>query len=61
MGGAQQRGFENERELGSTSDGSNESAERNRKLESLGAMEFERARTLLCACCGWVNVFVSLA
>ena len=55
------RGFENERELGSTSDGSDEGAESDRKLESLGAMDFEWARELLCVCCGWVTVFVSLA
>ena len=61
MGRAQQRGVESRRELGSTSDGSNESAERNRKLESLGAMEFESDRQLLCVCCGWVTIFVSHA
>ena len=54
----QQSGFENKRELGSASDGSDESE---RKLESLGAMEFERARKLLCMCCGWVTVFVLIA
>ena len=61
MGGAKQIGFGNERELESTSDGSAKSAESDRKLESLGAMGCEWARKRLCACCGWVTGFVSLA
>ena len=63
MGRAQQRGFENEKELGSMSDGSDgsdEGAESDRKLESLGAMEFEWERELLCVRCGWVTVLYRL-
>ena len=61
MSGVQERGFENERELESTSDGRDESVESDRKLEILGAMGCEWARKRLCACCGWVTGFVSLA
>ena len=45
------RGCEGERELVGKSD------ESERELESLGAMEAEFARRLLCACYGWGNRF----
>ena len=45
------RGCEGERELVGKSD------EGERELESLGAMEAEFARRLLCARCGWGNYF----
>ena len=45
------RGCEGERELVGKSD------ESERELESLGAMEAECARRLLCVCCGWGNCF----
>ena len=44
-----QRGYEDKSEHVSKSD---VSAESERRLESLGAMEFECARKLLCVCCG---------
>ena len=56
-----QRGYEDKRKSESKSDGSDESAESERKSEGLGAMEFWCARSLLCVRCGWVAVFVSLA
>ena len=43
------RGYEGETELLGKSD------EGERELESLGAMEAEFARRLLCAGCGWGN------
>ena len=45
------KGYEDERELVGKSD------EGERELESLGAMEAECARRLLCARCGWGNCF----
>ena len=49
------RGYEGERELVGKSD------EGERELESLGAMEAEFARKLLCACCVWGNRFYAIA
>ena len=47
-----QRGYEDKSEHVSKSDGSDESTKSDNRLESLGAMEFECARKLLCVCCG---------
>ena len=58
MGVVLQRGYEDKRGLVSNNDESDESE---RRLESLGAMDFDWARKLLCACFGGVTVFVSLA
>ena len=61
MGVVLQRGYEDRREPVSKSDGSNESVESERRLGSLGAMEAECARKLLCVWCGWVTAFLSIA
>ena len=54
MGMVLQLGYEGQRRLGSKSD---ESAESERRLESLGAMEAKCARMRLCVWCGWGNCF----
>ena len=58
MGVVLQRGYEDKRGLVSKI---NESDERERGLESFGAMEAECARRRLCVRCGWGNCFSSIA